>query len=89
LQEVGEVMHIANSGRVIIQLSKPLPDGKILFDKTGRKIARVTELIGLVEEPYASAIPLVNNIKKVVGNKVFATDQAPAVKQRKYKRKRR
>ena len=62
---------------------------KFCLTKPAEKIARVTELIGLVEEPYASAIPLVNNIKKVVGNKVFATDQAPAVKQRKYKRKRR
>ena len=89
MQEVGEVVHIANSGRIIIQLLKPLPDGQILFDKTGHKVVKITELIGPVSKPYASAISLTNNIKKHVGNPMFANVHAPRVKSKQQKRKRR
>ncbi len=57
-------MHLANSGRVIIRLSKPLRDGQLLIDNTGTKIAKVSEMIGPVDAPYASATPLTNNIQK-------------------------
>jgi RNA-binding protein len=50
------------------------------------KVAKVTELIGPVAEPYASAISLTNNIKKFVGKKMF-TFETPSVK--KYKKQRR
>ncbi|MFQ6024902.1 MAG: H/ACA ribonucleoprotein complex subunit GAR1 [Nitrosopumilaceae archaeon] len=83
------VVHIANSGRVIIQLSKSLPEGQVLIDERGKNVAKVNELIGPVAKPYASAIPLSDKVKKYVGKKVFANDQAPAVKTRRYKRKRR
>jgi RNA-binding protein len=45
-----------------------------------KKIAKVTELIGPVSSPFASAIPLTNNLRKISGKKVFALDQAPAKK---------
>jgi rRNA processing protein Gar1 len=52
-----------------------------------KKIAKVTELIGPVSSPFASAIPLTNNLRKISGKKVFALDQAPAKKKsrRKYR----
>jgi RNA-binding protein len=47
------------------------------------------ELIGPVANPFASATPLTNNIKKYIGKKVFALDVSPAKKQKKFRRKRR
>ena len=64
MQEVGEVLHIANSGRVIVRLSREIKEGQILCDKNNQKIGRVTELIGPVKNPFASAIPLTNNFKR-------------------------
>jgi len=80
LQEVGEVLHIANSGRVIVRLSKEIKEGQVLCDKNNQKIGRVTELIGPIKNPFASAIPLTNNLKKISGVKVFSLEQNPAMK---------
>ena len=68
-------MHLAGSGRVIIQLSKELVEGQILCDENGTRVAKVMELIGPVRKPFASATPLTNSIKKYVGKSVFADEQ--------------
>ena len=82
MQEVGEIIHLARSGRVIVQLSKKIDEGQILCDEKTTKIAKVMELIGPVLKPYASATPLTNNIKKYAGKKVFALKVSPAKKQK-------
>lgn len=51
-------MHVAGSGRVIVRLSEPLPEGQVLCDRGGREVAKVMELIGPVSAPMASAAPL-------------------------------
>ena len=86
MQEVGEVLHIANSGRVIVRLSKEIKEGQVLCDKNNQKIGRVTELIGPIKNPFASAIPLTNNLKKISGVKVFSLEQNPAMKKNRRKR---
>ena len=88
MQEVGEVLHIANSGRVIVRLSKEIKEGQILCDKNNQKIGRVTELIGPIKNPFASAIPLSNNLKKISGTKVFSLEQTPVMKKNRRKRHR-
>ena len=88
MQEVGEVLHIANSGRVIVRLSKEIKEGQILCDKNNQKIGRVTELIGPISNPFASAIPLTNNLRKVSGTKVFSLEQTPVMKKNRRKRHR-
>jgi RNA-binding protein len=86
LQEVGEIIHLAGSGRVIIRLKQILDEGNFVCDNTGRRIAKVTELIGPVASPYASAISLTNNIKKYTGKKVYFLDEPVIKKTRKKKR---
>ena len=86
MQEVGEVLHLAKSGRVIVRLSQVIKEGQILCDKDGHKIAKVTELIGPVTSPYASGIPLSNNVKKFISSKIFALEQTPASKNRRNKK---
>ncbi len=88
MQEVGEVLHIANSGRVIVRLTKEIKEGQVLCDKNNQKIGRVTELIGPVKNPFASAIPLTNNLKKISGTKVFSLEQTPVMKKNRRKRHR-
>lgn len=82
-------MHLASSGRVIVQLTKLVDEGQILCDEKSGKVAKVMELIGPVKKPYASAAPLTNNIKKYTGKKVFALELSPAKKQKKIRRKRK
>ena len=87
MQEVGEILHLATSGRVIVRLSTIVTQDQILCDENSTKVAKVTELIGPVAKPYASAISLTNNIKKFVGKKMFASEAPPAKKQNRRKRK--
>jgi RNA-binding protein len=86
LQEIGEIIHLAGSGRVIIRLKQQLDEGYFVCDETGRKIAKVTELIGPVASPYASAISMTNNIKKYTGKKVYFLDEPVIKKTRKRKK---
>ena len=88
MQEVGEIMHLAGSGRVIIQLSKELVEGQILCDKKGTRVAKVNEMIGPVRRPFASATPLTNSIKKYIGKSVYATEQSPVNKPKKFRRRK-
>ncbi|MFB5623789.1 H/ACA ribonucleoprotein complex subunit GAR1 [Candidatus Nitrosopumilus sediminis] len=88
MQEVGEIMHLAGSGRVIIQLSTELVEGQILCDEKGTRVAKVNEMIGPVSRPFASATPLTNNIKKYIGKSVFASQESPANKPKKFRRRK-
>ena len=82
-------MHLASSGRVIVRLSKTVTQDQILCDEKSTKVAKVTELIGPVAKPYASAISLTNNIKKFVGKKMFAFEIPSAKKHKENRRKRK
>ena len=82
-------MHLAGSGRVIIQLSKELVEGEILCDEKGTRVAKVMELIGPVKRPFASATPLTNNIKKYIGKSVFANEKSPVNKPKKFRRRKK
>jgi len=88
LQEVGEIMHLAKSGRVIVRLLQTVEEGQILCDKNSGKIAKVMELIGPVAKPYASAIPLTKNIRKYTGKKIFSIPHTPVKKIKKNRRKK-
>ena len=87
MQEVGEILHLATSGRVIVRLSKTVVQDQILCDQNSTKVAKVTELIGPVAKPYASAISLTDNIKKFVGKKMFVFE-IPSAKKHKENRRR-
>ncbi len=82
-------MHLAGSGRVIIQLSDKLVEGQILCDEKGTRVAKVMELIGPVSRPFASATPLTNNIKKYIGKSVFASEETPVSTPKKFRRRRK
>ena len=83
------MLHLASSGRVIVRLSKTVTQDQILCDEKSTKVAKVTEMIGPVAKPYASAISLTNNIKKFVGKKMFTFDIPTAKKHKENRRKRK
>lgn len=85
-QEVGEVMHLAKSSRLIVRLHGPLGKetrpGEILVDQKGRGVGKVLEVIGPVSAPYASVIPLTDRTNKVLGMKVYRGRQLRTKRQR-------
>src|ERR687889_483695 len=73
--EVGEIIHLARSGRLIVKLNtvgaERVKSGELLIDGSGRKVGRVAELIGPVGTPYASVITMTDRTGRLVGSKVF------------------
>jgi RNA-binding protein len=69
-------------------LTTTVHDGQLLVDEAGRKIAKVSEMIGPVDAPYASATPLTNNIQKYIGKKIFMERESPAVRPKRFRGKR-
>lgn len=73
LTDVGEIIHKAKSGRLILKLFEEtkINAGDTILDSQGKKIGNVNELIGSVNSPYASVILLNENFEPRPGEKVF------------------
>jgi RNA-binding protein len=73
--EVGEILHLARSGRLIVKLkaeaTQRIKPGELLIDGAGRKVGKVVELLGPVQTPYASVISMTDRTSRLVGTKVF------------------
>lgn len=76
--EIGEVMHLAKSGRLIVKLNPgaALRSGELLLDASGKRVGKVAELIGPVSAPYASVIPMTDRTGRLAGAKVFSGGMA-------------
>jgi RNA-binding protein len=73
--EIGEVMHLAKSGRLIVKLNAAgasVKAGELLVDGSGKRVGKVVELIGPVSAPYASVIPMTDRTSRLVGTKIFS-----------------
>ena len=73
LTEVGEILHKAKSGRLILKLYEhtTIKTGDTIIDSHGKKLGTINELIGSVNSPYASVIMLRDDFKTKTGEKVF------------------
>lgn len=76
MEKIGEILHLARSGRLIVKVDEQISHkliGQALVDDKGIKIGKIIELIGSVKSPYASVIPSVDS-KYSVGGKVFSSN---------------
>jgi RNA-binding protein len=73
LTEVGEIIHKAKSGRLILKIYEQtqIKTGDTIVDSQGKKIGIINELIGSVSSPYASVIMLKDDLKTKSGEKVY------------------
>lgn len=76
MEEVGTIVHLAKSGRIIVKVEKWVKPGTVLLDSKGKKLAKVTELIGPVKSPYASAVPLADRVERATGTRVRIAPKA-------------
>jgi RNA-binding protein len=64
MEKIGEIVHLAKSGRLIVKIEENINHnliGQSLIDDNGSKVGKIIELIGPVKSPYASVIPAVNS----------------------------
>jgi RNA-binding protein len=77
--ELGEILHVAKSGRVIVKISVAAREkkatGKLVMDATGRQIGRIQEIFGPVISPYASVQPSRLKLSDIIETKVFIADE--------------
>ena len=76
MEKIGEILHLAKSGRLIVKVDEQISHkliGQALVDDKGIKIGKIIELIGSVKSPYASVIPS-DDSKYSVGGKVFSSN---------------
>ena len=75
-EEVGEILHLAKSGRLIVKLNtagaERIKPGELLIDGSGRRVGKVAELLGPVKAPYASVITMTDRTSRLVGSQVFS-----------------
>ena len=69
--QVGAILHQAKSGRLIVKLTQEVRPGSFLVDEKGRRLGRVSELIGPVRSPYASVTVISSRLGKD-GDPAFA-----------------
>ena len=53
---IGEIIHMAKSGRLIVKVEENINHnliGQALTDNKGSRIGKIIELIGSVKSPYA------------------------------------
>lgn len=73
--EIGEIMHLAKSGRLIVKLNAAganVKAGELLVDGSGKRVGKVVELIGPVSAPYASVIPMTDRTGRLIGQRIFS-----------------
>lgn len=70
--EIGEILHLAKSGRLIIRIigNASLKPGELLIGPNGKRVGKVTEIMGSVNAPYASVIPMTDRTNKIIGTRV-------------------
>jgi RNA-binding protein len=80
MNELGEVLHMAKSGRLIVKMSAATSEKKVIgmpvVDSTGKQIGKIQEIFGPVVSPYASVQPSREKLTSIIGTKVFIAEEA-------------
>ena len=92
MTEVGEILHKARSGRLIVKLDEKnlVNAGDLLFSSSCVKIGSINELIGPVRFPYASIIMSNDTFQVVNGDKIYKSNLRnleDGAKSRKFKKR--
>lgn len=86
MNELGEALHMARSGRLIVKMSAATSEKKLIgmpvMDSTRKQIGKIQEIFGPVVSPYASVQPSREKLTSIIGTKVFLADEASFRKMR-------
>ena len=73
--ELGQILHTARSGRIIVKISIAASGKKVnglsVIDMNGRQIGKIQEIFGPVSSPYASIQPVREKLANIAGATVF------------------
>ncbi|MEM2921287.1 MAG: Gar1/Naf1 family protein [Candidatus Bathyarchaeia archaeon] len=75
MRRLGKVLHLTNSGRLVLRSKIKVKAGSTAFDEDLVPIGTVLEVFGPVGNPYVSIKPNVNNPGKYVGHVLYVDEQ--------------
>jgi RNA-binding protein len=79
MEELGKVLHVARSGRIIVKVNADAGEkkstGMLLVDSSGLRIGKIQEIFGPVFSPYASVLPTREKLTGIIGARVFIADE--------------
>lgn len=77
--ELGQILHTARSGRIIVKISIAASGKKVsglpVIDINGRQIGKIQEIFGPVSSPYASIQQVRDKLASIAGATVFVHDE--------------
>lgn len=71
MKKLGQVLHQAKSGNLIVKTETLLKPSISVFDTSGKKIGFVIETFGPVSSPYVSVKPTTDRVRKLVGEQLY------------------
>ena len=74
MELLGEILHFSKSGRLIVKLNRfdsSIKTGQNISNEEGKKIGKISEIIGPITSPYASVFPFIQKKNKLTGMKVY------------------
>ena len=74
MELLGDILHFSKSGRLIVKIDNYKPfmkSGQNISDNQGKKIGKISEILGPVKSPYASVVPFIQKRNKLSGTKVY------------------
>ena len=90
---LGNISHLANSGKLIVKTTKTPPAGAFVFTNDKQKIGKVYSIFGPVKNPYVSVniFRSVNrrDLESRSGEKLFVSTKSEMEKLKKRNKKKR
>lgn len=71
VKKLGQVLHQAKSGNLIVKAEVFLKPSITVFDESGKKIGFVVETFGPVSSPYISVKPTTDRVTRLIGTQLY------------------
>jgi rRNA processing protein Gar1 len=71
VKKLGQVLHQAKSGNLIVKAEVFLKPSIPVFDASGKKIGFVVETFGPISSPYVSVKPTTDRVRKLIGEQLY------------------
>ncbi len=75
MKKLGQVLHQARSGNLIVRVGGFLKPSTAVYDRSGKKVGYVIETFGPVSSPYVSVKPTTDRVKKLIGSEIYVSNE--------------
>ncbi|MDR2829974.1 MAG: Gar1/Naf1 family protein [Methanobrevibacter sp.] len=85
---IGNIVHLANSGKLIGRSSQSPPIGVAVYNKKKNKIGKIYNVFGSTRNPYVSIVLKVKNFKYNVNDELYISKSSKDKRRKKLRKKK-